>query len=73
MSNPTAKDYFVKKISKEIFNYPKKFGVLTFTVKFNSGVASSLTISSEEKISLETIHAKDEKIKQTELLPSADA
>ncbi|OJF75882.1 MAG: hypothetical protein BKP49_10515 [Treponema sp. CETP13] len=57
-SNPTLKDVFAKKIASEIFNYRKNFGVLTFTVKFNSGVASSLIINSEEHINLSTLHKK---------------
>lgn len=62
----TTKDVFVKKIASEIFNFRKDFGVLTFCVKFNSGVASSLIITSEEKINLGTLHSQKEAMLSTE-------
>jgi hypothetical protein len=57
---PTTKDIFAERIAKEIFNYRKTFGILTFTVKFNSGVAASLVITSEEKINISTLHDKND-------------
>lgn len=52
---PTTKDLFANRIAREIFNYPNDYGILTFTVKFNYGNASCLTINKEEKISLNSL------------------
>lgn len=52
MSNErtSKKDLFVQKISSKIFNYKNDYGTLIFTLKFNSGEASVLTINTEERI-----------------------
>lgn len=52
MSNErtSKKDLFVQKISSKIFNYKNDYGTLVFTLKFNSGDASVLTINTEERI-----------------------
>ena len=58
---PTMKDIFAQRITKEIFNYRKDFGVLTFIVRFNSGKAASLSIIEEERISVDFLHKQRNK------------